>query len=330
MDSKQFWQEARSTGNGPGFDALAMRLFHYQAQQVDVYRDFLKYLHIYPNEITDIENIPFLPVQFFKSHIISDTKKTPQLYFSTSGTEGQTPGRHFIADTEIYTDSILTGFRLIYGDPSRYNFFALLPSYLERTNSSLVYMAEQLMKASGSSRGGFYLYNYEELYRELSKAETDNRKDFILGVSFGLLEFFERFPGCCKPQSVVMETGGMKGRRKELVRDELHDILMRNSGLQAIHSEYGMTELLSQAYSTHAGIFSNPPWMRTFIGDLNDPFQNAAAGETGVIRIIDLANIHSCAFIATQDIGRKLDHDKYLVLGRMDASELRGCNLMIG
>lgn len=310
------------------FDHLAMELFRYQSKEVAVYRDFLNFLKVDVNKITTIHQIPCLPVTFFKTHQITDQKNLPAFYFSSSGTTGQITSKHYVSDLKIYNQSLLNSFELFYGSPDQYCFLALLPSYLERAGSSLVYMVEKLIKTGNHQDSGFYLYNHEDLNQKIQVIQERGDKIFLLGVTYALLDFFEKFPQKLN-NTILLETGGMKGKRKEMVKAELHDILSIKSGIELIHSEYGMTELLSQAYSKGKGIFQTPPWMRIKIHDLYDPFQQLSDGQTGTVQVIDLANIHSCAFISTEDLGRIVNDKEFEILGRSDNSELRGCNLMV-
>jgi phenylacetate-coenzyme A ligase PaaK-like adenylate-forming protein len=311
------------------FRAAALEVFHYQARQVPVYREYLATLGSDPSRITEPEDIPFLPIEFFKSHMVLAEDKTAELIFESSGTSGTAPSRHHVADPGIYRESFITGFRNFYGDPSQYCILALLPSYLERKNSSLVYMMDQLIRLSGHPESGFYLENLQELSGILRQRNTDHHPSLLVGVTFALMELAEQQPMNLEDHIILMETGGMKGRRKELVRSELHSYLKAAFGLPAIHSEYGMTELLSQAYSTGEGIFRPPPWMRILIRDPNDPLSLLSNGQSGGINVIDLANIHSCSFIATGDLGKVFEDGSFEVLGRFDHSDIRGCNLLV-
>ncbi len=315
------------TLNAGTFKSVALDLFYLHSQLNPVYKGYLEFLNIQPDKIETIEHIPFLPIELFKKHIILPEGTKYQSIFESSGTTGMEPSRHYIADIEVYEQSILAGFRHFYGEPEDFVFFALLPSYLERTNSSLVYMANFLMKQSKTESGGFYLYNHAELAKSLAKAKNGHRKIFLIGVSFALLDFADAFPMDLSG-AIIMETGGMKGRREEIIREELHDTLIKAFNVPAIHSEYSMTELLSQAYSSRSGLFKCPPWMQVLIREPNDPFTYCADGQAGGINIIDLANMNSCPFIATQDLGRMEDNGFFEVLGRFDNSEIRGCSLL--
>jgi len=328
FNSTDFWRRACEIEGEDSFNECALELFRYQSVHVKVYKEYLGLLHKDPSSIKHFSEIPFLPVSLFKNNVVTDQHETPDFFFTSSGTTGQITSKHYLADPKIYEDSLLKCFTHFYGDPSHYCFLALLPSYLERSGSSLVYMMEKLILSGGHPMSGFFLHNHEELAQRMKVLSQNNEKIFLLGVTYALLDFFEKYPMQLS-NVVVMETGGMKGKRKELVKSEIHELLTKGAGLKNIHSEYGMTELLSQSYSTGAGIFSCTPWMKILISDLHDPFSQAKTGETGIIKVIDLANIHSCAFLETQDLGRIVSDNNFEVLGRMDHSELRGCNLLV-
>ena len=306
----------------------ALQVFNYQYTHCDVYRRFTNGLGITAEDVKELQDIPFLPVSFFKSHQVLSDITTPALTFTSSGTTGMVTSSHAVADISWYTESFRKAFRLFYGDIENYCVLALLPSYLEREGSSLIYMARDMIEQSANPDSGFYLYNHDELYRQLKQQQQKGRPTLLIGVTFALLDFVERYP-LQFPQLIVMETGGMKGRRKEMIREELHQLLCSGFGVKTIHSEYGMTELLSQAYSKGNGIFACPPWMRVLTRDTNDPLSLISSGQTGGINIIDLANINSCSFIATQDLGRVYPNGTFEVLGRFDHSDIRGCNLLI-
>lgn len=325
MTTGQIKKEIFEINGEEDFNRIALALFHYQKEKVPVYRQFLKLTHRDESPVTHYSQIPCLPVTLFKNHVVTDSEQLPAVFFRSSGTEGSQRSTHYIADPDLYRDSILCSFRLFYGDPSSFTFLALLPSYLEKGDASLIFMVEYLMKLSGRDSSGFFLQNHQQLYDRMRK---NDGPIFLIGVTYALLDFFESYPMHI-PDLVLMETGGMKGRRKEMIREEVHKILMKNSGTTTIHSEYGMTELLSQAYSHGDGKFRSPPWMRVMIRDLYDPFGTPVTESTGIIHIIDLANIHSCAFLTTQDVGRATNDGFFEVLGRMDQSEWRGCNLMV-
>ena len=310
------------------FENLALEVFRFQYKNVDIYRTYVDLLKVDPNKVMEIYQIPFLPIQFFKSQQILANGLSPEIEFTSSGTTGSETSRHYVAKVDIYKQSYTLGFRHFYGSEQQYCILALLPAYLERTGSSLVYMVDGLIRQSGNPHGGFYLNQLNELAAKLQMLDESGQKCLLIGVSFALLDLAEIHSLRLK-NTIVMETGGMKGRRREMVRDELHGILTAAFGVDSIHSEYGMTELLSQAYSTGKGVFSCPPWMRVLIRETNDPLTIAPVGATGGINIIDFANLYSCAFIQTLDLGR-LNHDgTFEVLGRMDSAPIRGCNLLV-
>ncbi|WP_345955371.1 acyl transferase [Mucilaginibacter sp. PAMB04168] len=321
-------QHIFSISNEQQFNEAALQVFAYQAHNCHIYRQFLQGLNIDPQSVKQLTDIPFLPIEFFKNHKVVSTTHDPELIFTSSGTTGMITSSHYIADVSWYQQSFRQAFELFYGDVKQYCILALLPAYLERAGSSLVYMADDLIKQSAHPDSGFYLYNHEDLQQQLLKLKQSGTPTLLIGVTFALLDFVERYP-IDFPQLIVMETGGMKGRRKEMIREELHAILCQGFGVEAIHSEYGMTELLSQAYSKGYGIFNCPPWMRIQTRDTNDPASYVSLGKTGGINVIDLANINSCSFIATQDLGKIYDDQSFEILGRFDFSDIRGCNLLI-
>lgn len=310
------------------FEELALKIFYFQAKHNIIYQKYINALDVSISSVRKIYQIPFLPISFFKNHKITTGDFIPEREFTSSGTTGMTTSKHYVKKLSVYEDSMIKGFQLFFGKPSEYVFLALLPSYLERTGSSLVYMADKLIQLSEDTRSGFYLHDYERLYKNLQILKKQKKKTILLGVTYALLDMAERFP-VDFPELIVMETGGMKGNRKEMVREELHNKLKSGFGVEKIYSEYGMTELLSQAYSLGNGIFQTPPWMKILIRDINDPFNILPVGHSGGINIIDLANIHSCSFIATQDLGKTIKEDQFEILGRFDNSDVRGCNLLI-
>lgn len=313
--------------NAGNFEEKALATFRCQYAGNPIYRSYCDALRIDPRKIDSILKIPFLPISFFKTHTVcTGGAQQPELVFESSGTTGETPSRHFIQDAGIYEQSLLAGFEQFYGAPGQYAILALLPSYLERKNASLVHMARVLMEKSGHGANGFYINEWEKLRDTLAVLEESGQKTLLLGVTFALLDFAAAHP-MPLAHTIVMETGGMKGRREELTRAEVHAILKKQWQLQQVHSEYGMTELLSQAYATANGIFKCTDTMRVFIRDINDPLDVTGAG-TGGLNIIDLANIGSCSFIATEDIGTLHTDGTFEVLGRMDHTVLRGCSLM--
>ncbi|HRR49814.1 MAG TPA: acyltransferase [Bacteroidales bacterium] len=310
------------------FDDLALEIFDYQSVHCPIYSQYIDLLGIDRQSIDDIEKIPFLPIEFFKSTKVYSVAEDPQKIFTSSATSGMVPSKHYVADLSIYEESLLKSFTLEYGDPSQYTFLALLPSYLEREGSSLIYMVDRLMGLSGKSANGFYLYNHSELFETLGKLRDKDEKSILFGVSFALLDFANEFT-CYFPSLIIIETGGMKGRGRELPREIIHQRLQNSFGVEKVHSEYGMAELLSQAYSHGNGLFNTPPWMKILIRDFNNPFKLVQPEEVGGINVIDLANIGSCSFIETQDMGIKTAEDLFKITGRIKNSEIRGCNLLL-
>jgi hypothetical protein len=309
------------------FEALAIAVFHFQYSNNPLYRSYVDALHIDPQQVTAITRIPFLPISFFKSGPVQTTSFTPEIIFESSGTTQMTPSRHGVKDLSLYKESFTRGFEIFYGPASAYCVLGLLPSYLERKGSSLVMMVDELISQSGHPQSGFYLDEWEILYHTLLQLEKEQQPVLLIGVTFGLLDFAEKYP-LPLPNMIIMETGGMKGRRKEMIRAEVHAILKERFSVTNIHSEYGMTELLSQAYSKGNGIFETPPWMKVLVRDDEDPLWVKTEG-AGVLNVIDLANIYSCSFIATEDAGRVYTNGSFEVLGRTDNSDLRGCSLMV-
>jgi phenylacetate-coenzyme A ligase PaaK-like adenylate-forming protein len=314
--------------NIDNFNDTALKIFRYQHENNPVYRKFCDALNTKPNHIKFFRDIPFLPIEFFKTQRVITGSFSPVGYFQSSGTTGLNTSKHYFKHLNNYETSFLKGFRLTFGNIKDYCVLALLPSYLEQKNSSLIYMVDRLIKESHHPDSGFYLYNLDELYEMLNKLEKQNQKTILFGVTFALLDLVERHNFKLN-HTIIMETGGMKGRRDELVREELHGILCDGFGVDKIHSEYGMTELFSQAWSRGDGIFNTPPWMRILIRDVNDPLTLIGNGKTGGINVIDLANLDSCSFIATQDLGKMYPDGSFEVLGRYDHSDVRGCNLLI-
>lgn len=310
------------------FDRVALEVFRFQHENNNVYRNFCDLLKIEKEKIVRLEQIPFLPIQFFKSHQVVSSTNKPEAIYTSSGTSGSVPSKHFVTDLSLYEKSFTHSFEQFYGKITDYVVLALLPSYLERKGSSLVHMANAFIKQSNYPESGFYLDNLSELATTLKKMDSEGKKVLLIGVSFALLDLVENFHFQLK-NTVVMETGGMKGRRKELIRSELHAILSQGFGVEKIHSEYGMAELLSQAYSKGNGVFEAPPQLRILIRDTEDPLQILPDHKNGGVNIIDLANLYSCAFIATQDLGKKLTDTSFEILGRFDNSDIRGCNLLI-
>ena len=309
------------------FNALALNVFKFQFENNKVYRSFCDLLYKHPSDVKTVEDIPFLPIEFFKTREIFSSKEKPVITFSSSGTTGSVTSKHHVTDLSIYEKSYLNGFKRFYNNIEDYVVLALLPSYLEREGSSLIYMVDDLIKKSNHSESGFYLNNLDEINEKLIALDQSGQKVLLIGVSFALLDLIEKHQFQLN-NTIVMETGGMKGRRKEMIRPELHQLLKDGFGVSKIHSEYGMTELLSQAYSKGNGVFECPPWMKVFTRDTEDPLSIQKANKTGGINVIDLANINSCSFIATQDLGKKHEDDSFEILGRFDHSDIRGCNLM--
>lgn len=307
---------------------LALELFRFQYATNALYRAYVDALKIDPASVQSVSRIPFLPIQFFKTQPVISGEFEPAAVFESSGTTTTVNSRHLVKDTGIYTRSFMEAFRLFYGDVEDFVVLGLLPSYLERQSSSLVYMVQEMIRLSGRPESGFYLYEHEKLAATLLDLEARRQPVLLIGVTFALLDFAEKYPMQLQ-HTIVMETGGMKGRREEWTREELHAFLCERLGVPAIHAEYGMTELLSQAYSKGKGIFYCPPWMKVLVRDENDPFQLYSENAAGVINVIDLANIYSCAFIATDDIGRIHADGGFEVMGRLDNSALRGCSLMV-
>ncbi|MBU2906960.1 acyl transferase [Arenibacter algicola] len=310
------------------FNAMALKTFQVQFHENLVYREFCRHLGKNVSSVKTIEDIPFLPIEFFKSKKVICGSFVPQITFTSSGTTGSEVSKHYVKNLKLYEQSYLSAFRQFYGDIEDYCVLALLPSYLEREGSSLIYMANDLINKSRHSESGFYLDDLDRLQKTLVELDSHDTKILLLGVSFALLDMTERFQLKLK-NTVVMETGGMKGRKKELIREELHQLLKKGFGVTSIHSEYGMTELLSQAYSQGNGRFFSPKWMKVLTRETEDPLTLQKEGKTGGVNIIDLANIHSCSFIATQDLGKVHTDGSFEILGRFDHSDIRGCNLMV-
>ena len=317
-----------SISNHKQLEKMALKVFRYQHENNKVYRDFCDFLKVNSQEVKSLQQIPFLPIQFFKSHEVVSNTNRPEQIFTSSGTTGMVNSRHLVTDVSLYEESYRKGFSEFYGNIENYVVLALLPSYLERTGSSLIYMVEDLIKRSNSPESGFYLDNHDELIQKLITLDESGQNVILIGVTYTLLDLLEKQKFDLK-NTIIMETGGMKGRRKEMIREELHNILCNGFGVSAIHSEYGMTELLSQAYSLGNGVFECPNWMHILIRDTEDALTYVNEGKTGGINVIDLANINSCSFIATQDLGKKNPNKAFEVLGRFDNSDIRGCNLMV-
>jgi phenylacetate-coenzyme A ligase PaaK-like adenylate-forming protein len=324
FDSKQIF----SIQSEKDFQHVALEVFRYQAQENEVYKNFIKFLNIDYKTIQHTDDIPFLPIQFFKKYEIVSGNRAVEKIFTSSGTTGMPTSQHLVTDLALYHYSLEKCFEQFYGPLNDYTIFALLPSYLERTGSSLIDMVEYWIDKSGSDKSGFYLYNHDELYNNLIEHEKTGKKAILIGVSFALLDFVENYKMNLQ-HTIVMETGGMKGRKKEITREELHQILKDGFGTNEIHSEYGMTELLSQGYSRGDLTFKSPNWMRIIIRETEDPFNHVSQGKAGGVNVIDLANYNSISFIATDDLGKKIAPNQFEILGRFDHSDVRGCNLMI-
>ena len=314
--------------NEQEFTEIALAVFKHQFKNNKVYRSFCDLLYIHPSSITTIEEIPFLPIQFFKSRQVLSSLDEVQETFTSSGTTGSIVSKHLVTDINFYKESYLRGFAHFYGNIEEYTILALLPNYLEREGSSLVFMVADLIQKSKNLESGFYLDNRKELAQKLIELDKTGQKTLLIGVSFALLDLIEMQQFNLK-NTIIMETGGMKGRRKELVREELHAILKDGFGVTEIHSEYGMTELLSQGYSKGNGLFETPPWMKILTRDTEDALTINDSGKNGGINVIDLANYNSCSFIATQDLGKVNENGTFEIIGRFDNSDIRGCNLMV-
>jgi phenylacetate-coenzyme A ligase PaaK-like adenylate-forming protein len=310
------------------FENLALQIFNFQFKNNTVYRSFCDLLNKHPSDVKTINDIPFLPIQFFKTHKILSSTEPIQTTFTSSGTTGNITSKHYVTHLETYSQSFTNGFQQFYGNMEDYVILALLPSYLEREGSSLIYMVNTMISMSKHKESGFYLNNLKELKDTLIKLDSEDKKVLLIGVSFALLDLVEYYQFQLK-NTIIMETGGMKGRRKELIREELHKQLKDSFGVENIHSEYGMTELLSQAYSKGNGVFNCPNWMKILTRDTEDALSINSFEKAGGINIIDLANINSCSFIATQDLGRVNKNGSFEIVGRFDNSDIRGCNLMV-
>lgn len=325
---EKYSHQALKIQNNDEFTSQAIKTFWFQYNNVAIYRRFVDLLKINPKQVTQIEEIPFLPISVFKDHLVLTDNLKSEITFKSSGTTGMVRSQHFVHDLTVYEKSFEKGFDFFYGEIKDYTILALLPSYLEQGESSLVYMVDQLIKNSNNPDSGFYLDNYEDLVQKLLKLDESGTKVILLGVSYALLDLVEQFDFTLK-NTIIMETGGMKGRRKEMVKEELHHVLMAGFGVSQIHSEYGMTELLSQAYSKGDGIFTTPPWMKILIRDATDPLTLINGSQSGGINVIDLSNWYSCSFIATQDLGRIHAENSFEIIGRFDHTDVRGCNLLL-
>lgn len=325
---KDLIKQIFSISNHRQFEETCLKVFRHQASNCSIYKEYISHLRIKPEEISNSTQIPYLPISFFKTHEILSSTLPVEITFSSSGTTGMIQSKHLVTDLSIYDQSFTLAFEQFYGKIENTCFLALLPSYLERDGSSLIYMVDSLIRESKHQDSGYFLHNHEELYQKLDQLKAAGQKTILIGVTYALLDFIEKYQ-IDFPQLVVMETGGMKGKRKEMVREELHQLLQDGFGITDIHSEYGMTELLSQAYSKGKGIFDCPPWMKIYLRDTNDPLTLLSNNRSGGINVIDLANVNSCSFIATQDLGRLFPDGSFEVLGRFDNADIRGCNLLV-
>ena len=323
---QMIWDEIRGASVAH-FREAARRLFEFQWTGNTLYRSYAQEIGHRPEHTENLTDLPFLPISFFKNQVVQTGTFTPEAVFESSGTTGTTTSRHAVRDLSIYQDQLLRNFERVYGPVADWCILALLPSYLERGNSSLVYMVERLIRLGEQPDSGFYLNEWDQLIAQLEKGEREGRKTLLIGVGFALLDLADQYQAAFQ-YTTILETGGMKGRRQEWIREALHAHLSDRLGVDRVHSEYGMTELLSQAYSTGDGIFECPPWMRVLVREEEDPLAIRSTGR-GLINVIDLANIHSCAFIATDDIGEVFPDGRFRVLGRRDGSDLRGCSLLV-
>ena len=321
-------QDIFSISSQKQFEKTALKVFRYQYENNLVYQAFCDFLKVEKGNVKSMEQIPFLPIQFFKSHEVVSNGNPIQETFVSSGTTGMITSKHLITDVSLYEESYRNAFSEFYGNIEDYAVLALLPSYLEREGSSLIYMVQDLITLSNNPNSGFHLNDYDALIKTLFELDNSGQNVLLIGVTYALLDLIEQQQFQLK-NTIIMETGGMKGKRKEIIREELHEILCKGFGVASIHSEYGMTELLSQAYSLGHGFFECPNWMNILIRDTEDAMSYVASGKTGGINVIDLANINSCSFIATQDLGKKYPNNSFEVLGRFDNSDIRGCNLMV-
>ncbi|WP_316813917.1 acyl transferase [Pedobacter heparinus] len=317
-----------SISNAQDLEKTCLAVFKHQAANCKVYKAYIDNLRIDPSNISSIAALPYLPISFFKTHEVLSSEDKPEMVFSSSGTTGTAQSQHLVTQLSLYEQSFNKTFAQFYPDLENTCLLALLPSYLEREGSSLIYMVDALLKQSKHPGSGYFLHNHAELYTQLQRLQSANQKTILIGVTYALLDFIEKYQ-LDFPELIVMETGGMKGKRKEMVREELHQLLQDGFGVKAIHSEYGMTEMLSQAYSGGNGIFNCPPWMKICLRDTNDPLSLVSGNRTGGINVIDLANVNSCSFIATQDLGRLFPDGSFEVLGRFDNADIRGCNLLV-
>lgn len=325
---KDLIKQIFSISNNEQFEETCLEVFKHQAENCKVYKAYMSHLRLQPEAIKSSKDIPFLPIGFFKTHEVLSSTAPVEITFSSSGTTGMSQSKHLVTDLSVYDQSFNLAFQQFYGPIENTCFLALLPSYLEREGSSLIYMVDALIRDSKHPDSGYFLHNHEELHQKLTQLQASKQKTILIGVTYALLDFIEKYQ-IDFPELVVMETGGMKGKRKEMVREELHQLLQDGFGVADIHSEYGMTELLGQAYSNGKGVFNCPPWMKIYLRDTNDPLSLISNKSSGGINVIDLSNVNSCAFIATQDLGRVFPDGSFEVLGRFDNADIRGCNLLV-
>ncbi|MEO5500127.1 MAG: acyl transferase [Ginsengibacter sp.] len=325
------WENTIFTTSYYDFEKNALDLFKHQYNQIEIYQKYVDLIIKDISKVNQLNKIPFLPISFFKTHLVTDSPQKFETIFESSGTTGFTTSKHLVTNLDLYKKSFLKSFNLFYGDPKDYCILGLLPSYLENSSSSLVFMVEELIKRSINQHSGFYLDDLEVLFQTIAHNELTMQPTLLIGVTYALLDFAKAFPMKLK-YTTVIETGGMKGRREEMTRADVHESIKQNLGVSNVHSEYGMTELLSQAYSSANGIFKCPPWMKVLIRENDDPFdvRQKTKGSTfsGLINIIDLANLHSCCFIATDDVGRLHKNGQFEIMGRRDNSDIRGCSLL--
>ncbi len=330
MDISRFVEQVFSGHKAPTFEECALTLYKYQAAHNKVYNQYLNSLGIDWGNAKSLEEITFLPIEFFKTHKIITGEDHYEKVFHSSGTTGDTKSKHYVKSLDLYRRSFTMGFEHEYGNLSEYIVLAVLPNYQDNPNSSLIYMVDEMIRLSEDPSSGYYLYNDDKLCETIIRCSKQEKKILVFGVSYALLDISDFGIGEFDVQNLlVMETGGMKGRREEIVRDELHDIVVKGFGVEQVHSEYGMTELLSQSYSKGNGVFNSPPWKKILIREVNDPMSYVKIGDTGGLNIIDLANVHSCAFISTNDLGKSHNDGTFEVLGRFDNSAMRGCNLLV-
>ncbi|OFX22064.1 MAG: acyl transferase [Bacteroidetes bacterium GWA2_31_9] len=325
MNSKEIASKIFNINSEEEFNLVCLEIFKYQSANNKPFQEYIKHLNIKTENIDHFSKIPFLPIDFFKTQRVS-CKSTDEIVFSSSGTTSDITSKHYVFDSNLYKQSIVAGFKQFYGNPSEFSFLALLPSYLEKNDSSLVFMINYLMSLSKNNHG-FFIHNFKDLYKLLSKNELEKKKTILIGVSYALIDFSEKFDFSLQNTHII-ETGGMKGKRQEMTKTELHNLLSKKFNTKYIHSEYGMTELLSQSYSAESGLFRSLSWKKILIRDINDPFSYLKNEITGGINVIDLANLYSCSFIETKDLGKTHSDGTFEVLGRFDNSDIRGCNLL--